>query len=237
MSILQTPTPHNSARCGDIAETVIMAGDPMRARFIAENYLDNPVLYNEVRGMYGYTGTYRGKRVSVQGHGMGIPSISIYTYELFNFYEVENIIRVGTCGTFNPDVELGSIIMAQGACSDSNYGYQYDLPAKFAPIADFGLLRKAVDECDRRSLKYEVGNILSSDVFYDESGSQKKLARFGVLGVEMEASALYLNAAASGKKALAILSVTDNIATGNHLSSELRQVGLRNMIEVALELA
>lgn len=209
----------------------------MRARFIAENYLDNPVLYNEVRGMYGYTGTYRGKRVSVQGHGMGIPSISIYTYELFNFYEVENIIRVGTCGTFNPDVELGSIIMAQGACSDSNYGYQYDLPAKFAPIADFGLLRKAVDECDRRSLKYEVGNILSSDVFYDESGSQKKLARFGVLGVEMEASALYLNAAASGKKALAILSVTDNIATGNHLSSELRQVGLRNMIEVALELA
>lgn len=237
MSILQTPTPHNSARCGDIAETVIMAGDPMRARFIAENYLDNPVLYNEVRGMYGYTGTYRGKRVSVQGHGMGIPSISIYTYELFNFYEVENIIRVGTCGTFNPDVELGSIIMAQGACSDSNYGYQYDLPAKFAPIADFGLLRKAVDECDRRSLKYEVGNILSSDVFYDESGSQKKLARFGVLGVEMEASALYLNAAASGKKALAILSVTDNIANGNHLSSELRQVGLRNMIEVALELA
>lgn len=209
----------------------------MRARFIAENYLDNPVLYNEVRGMYGYTGTYRGKRVSVQGHGMGIPSISIYTYELFNFYEVENIIRVGTCGTFNPDVELGSIIMAQGACSDSNYGYQYDLPAKFAPIADFGLLRKAVDECDRRSLKYEVGNILSSDVFYDESGSQKKLARFGVLGVEMEASALYLNAAASGKKALAILSVTDNIANGNHLSSELRQVGLRNMIEVALELA
>ena len=237
MSREQTPTPHNSARYGEIAETVIMAGDPMRARYIAENYLDNPVIYNEVRGMYGYTGTYRGRRVSVQGHGMGIPSIGIYTYELFNFYDVRQIIRVGTCGTFNPDVELGSIIMAQGACTDSKYGYQYDIPCSFAPIADFGLLRKAVEVAEGKGLKYEVGNILSSDVFYDEAGGQKKLARFGVLGVEMEASALYLNAAASGKKALAILSVTDNIATDAHLPAELRQVGLKSMIELALDLA
>jgi len=236
MSKEQTPTPHNSAKYGDIADTVIIAGDPMRAKFIAQNYLDNPVLYNEVRGMLGYTGTYKGKRVSVQGHGMGIPSISIYTYELFNFYDVKQIVRVGTCGTFSPDVRLGSLIMAQAACTDSNYGRQYEIPCNFAPISDFGLLRKAVETAEKMGLHYDVGNILSSDVFYDVSGSQKKLAAFGVLGVEMEASALYLNAAASGKKALAILSVTDNIATGDRLSTEDRQKGLSSMIEVALSL-
>lgn len=236
MSKEQTPTPHNSALFGQIADTVIMSGDPKRSKFIAEKYLENPVIYNDVRGMMGFTGTYKGKRVSVQGHGMGIPSIAIYTWELFNFYDVKNIIRVGTCGTFNPDAELGSILMAQGACTDSNYGSQFNLPGTFAPIADFGLLRRAVECAEAKGLRYEVGNVLSSDVFYDVSGRQSEWAKYGVIGVEMEASALYMNAAASGKNALAILSVTDNIATDCHLSADQRQLGLCNMIELALDM-
>lgn len=236
MSKEQTPTPHNSAIFGQIADTVIMSGDPKRSKFIAEKYLENPVIYNDVRGMMGFTGTYKGKRVSVQGHGMGIPSIAIYTWELFNFYDVKNIIRVGTCGTFNPNAELGSILMAQGACTDSNYGSQFNLPGTFAPIADFGLLRRAVECAEAKGLRYEVGNVLSSDVFYDVSGRQSEWAKYGVIGVEMEASALYMNAAASGKNALAILSVTDNIATDCHLSAEQRQLGLCNMIELALDM-
>ena len=237
MSKEQTPTPHNSAKYGEIAESVVMAGDPLRAKFMAENFLQDPVLYNEVRGMLGYTGLYKGKRVSVQGHGMGIPSIGIYTYELFNFYDVERIIRVGTCGALHPDVKIGNIVIAQGACTDSNYGFQYGIPCQYAPLADFGLLRSAADEAERLGLPYQVGNVLSTDVFYDESKSQLKLARFGIIGVEMESSALYLNAVASGKKALTILTVTDNIVTGESLSSDLRQDGLRNMIEVALSIA
>lgn len=236
MSANLTPTPHNEAQYGHIAETVIMSGDPKRSKFIADNYLTDPVQYNDVRGMMGFTGTYKGRRVSVQGHGMGIPSIAIYTHELFNFYGVKNIIRIGTCGTFNPDAELGSLLIAQGACTDSNYGWQFNLPGNFAPIADFGLLRRAVECAENKGLKYEVGNVLSSDVFYDVSGRQAEWAKFGVLGVEMEASALYMNAAASGKKALAILTVTDNIATDKHLSSGQRQAGMGNMIEVALEM-
>lgn len=236
MSVTQTPTPHNAALRGQIAETVIMSGDPKRSRFIAEKYLTDPVQYNDVRGMMGFTGTYNGKKVSVQGHGMGIPSIAIYTHELFNFYGVRNIIRVGTCGTFNPNAELGSLLIAQGACTDSNYGWQFNLPGTFAPIADFGLLRRAVECAEKKGLKYEVGNVLSSDVFYDPSGRQAEWAKYGVLGVEMEASALYMNAAASGKKALTILTVTDNIATDRHLSADQRQLDMGNMIEVALEM-
>lgn len=234
MSREQTPTPHIAARYEDVADRVIMCGDPLRARFIAEKYLDNPVQYNDIRGMLGYTGTYCGKRISVQGHGMGIPSIGIYSHELFNFYDVERIMRVGTCGAYLPEVKLGSVLMAQGACTDSNFADKYHFAGTFAPIADFGMLRSAVETAERLGIPYDVGNILSSDSFYDDP-QQIEWARAGVLGVEMEASALYLNAAMAGKKALTILSVTDNLATDEHMDVKRRQTGLDDMIRIALE--
>ena len=230
-----TPTPHNAAAYGEIAPTVIMAGDPLRVKFIAENYLENPKLYNEVRGMLGYTGYYKGKRVSVQGHGMGIPSIGIYSYELFNFYDVERIIRVGTCGALDKDTKLGSVILAQAACSDSNYGGTLGIDRHFSPCADFQLLRKAAETAERMGIDYRAGNVMSSDAFY-ASATETDWAKLGVLGVEMEAYGLYINAAMAGKKALTILSVSDNVVTGEELSPEQRQTGLRNMIELALEL-
>lgn len=183
--------------------------------------------------MLGFTGTYKGKPVSVQGHGMGIPSIAIYSYELFNFYDVEKIIRIGTCGAFEPEVRLGDILIAMGACTDSNFAEKYHFPGTFAPIADFGLLRAAVESAERLEIPYRVGNILSSDSFYDFP-AQSDWARVGVMGVEMEASGLYLNAAKSGKKALAVLCVTDQLATGEHMSVSQRQTGLDNMINLAL---
>ena len=231
-----TPTPHNAARYGEIAPTVIMAGDPKRVKYIAENFLTDPVLYNDVRGIYGYTGTYEGKKVSVQAHGMGIPSIGIYTWELFNFYDVERIIRIGTCGSYKPEVKLGSLVIAQGACTDSNYGTERGIPGKFSAIADFGLLRKAVDQAEKMGLDYEVGNVMTSDVFYNASPDQGLWPKLGVLAVEMEAYGLYFNAAVSGKKALAILSVSDNVVTGEQLSAEDRAQGLNNMIRLALEI-
>ena len=231
-----TPTPHNAARYGEIAPTVIMAGDPKRVKYIAENYLTDPVLYNDVRGIYGYTGTYEGKKVSVQAHGMGIPSIGIYTWELFNFYDVERIIRIGTCGSYKPEVKLGSLVIAQGACTDSNYGTERGIPGKFSAIADFGLLRRAVDQAEKMGLDYEVGNVMTSDVFYNASPDQGLWPKLGVLAVEMEAYGLYFNAAVSGKKALAILSVSDNVVTGEQLSAEDRAQGLNNMIRLALEI-
>ncbi len=230
-----TPTPHNAARYGDIAPTVIMAGDPLRIKFIAENYLENPVLYNEVRGMLGYTGTYKGRRISVQGHGMGIPSIAIYSYELFNFYGVENIIRVGTCGALRPETKLGSIILAQASCSDSSYGETLGIDRHFSPVADFGLLRKAAETAEKMGLEYEAGNVMASDAFYGSS-SKTDWAKLGVLGVEMEAYGLYINAAMAGKKALTILSVSDNVVTHEELTPQERQTGLRNMIELALNI-
>jgi purine-nucleoside phosphorylase, family 1 (deoD) len=232
----QTPTPHNGAEYGEIAKTVLMSGDPLRSKFIAENYLTDPKLYNQVRGMLGFTGTYNGKEVSVQGHGMGIPSIGIYSYELFKFYDVDTIVRIGTCGAFNPDVKLGSIIIANTAYTDSNYGYQYGYDSSFRPEADKELLDRAVAMAEKKGLDYLVGPVFSSDVFYNDSERQKKWIDDSVLGVEMEATALYMNAHALGKKALTILSVSDNIATGELLSAEQRQVGLKNMIELALDL-
>ena len=237
MSKKNTPTPHNAAKYGDIAKTVIMAGDPVRVKYIAENFLKDPVLYNDIRCAYGYTGTYKGKRVSVQAHGMGIPSIGIYTWELFNFYGVERIIRIGTCGSYKPEVKLGSLVIAQRACTDSNYGAERDIPGNYSAIADFGLLRKAVDQADKAKLDYEVGNVMTSDIFYNQGKKQDVWAKIGVLAVEMEAYALYLNAAVSGKKALAILSVSDNTITGEELPPEQRAMGLNNMIKIALEIA
>lgn len=233
MSREQTPTPHIAGAYDDVARTMLMCGDPLRAKYIAENYLDDVKQYTAVRGMLGFTGTYKGKPVSVQGHGMGIPSIAIYSYELFNFYDVEKIIRIGTCGAFEPEVKLGDILIAMGACTDSNFAEKYHFPGTFAPIADFGLLRAAVESAERLEIPYRVGNILSSDSFYDFP-AQSDWARVGVMGVEMEASGLYLNAAMSGKKALAVLCVTDQLATGEHMSVSQRQTGLDNMIKLAL---
>lgn len=231
------PTPHIEAKLGDIAKTVIMAGDPLRAKFMAEKYLENPVLYNNVRGMLGYTGTYSGKRVSIQGHGMGIPSIGIYTYELFNFYEVDTIIRVGSAGAIDDDLNIGDIVMGMGACTNSNYASQYNLSGTYAPIADFELLRRAAAEAQKRGYRYKVGNLYSSDTFYDDDQTAlKQWQKMGVLAVEMEAPALYMNAARAGKKALCICTISDcpfkNVAT----TSQERQTAFTNMMEVALAL-
>jgi len=229
------PTPHMSAEYGEIAKTVIMAGDPLRAKFMADNYLENAVQYNNVRGMLGFTGTYKGKNVSVQGHGMGIPSIGIYTYELFNFYDVDTIIRVGSAGAINEDLQIGDIVIALGACTNSNYAAQYQLPGTFAPIADFELAQNAVNEVKKLGFRYKVGNIYSSDTFYDDNkeslGAWQKM---GVLAVEMEAPALYMNAARAGKKALCICTISDLPFTGETTTAEQRQNGFTNMMEVAL---
>ena len=230
------PTPHIGAQKGEIAQTVIMAGDPLRAKFMAESYLDDPVLFNEVRGMLGYTGTWQGKRVSVMGHGMGIPSIGIYTYELFNFYDVQTIIRVGSAGAYDPDLKLGDLILAMGACTDSNYGAQFGLPGTFAPIADFGLLQGAAEACERLGIRYKVGNVLSSDVFYSDNPQSDKWMKMGVLAVEMEASALYMNAARAGRRALVINTISDHILTGEVTTSEQRRTTFTKMMEVALSL-
>ena len=225
------PTPHIGAREGEIAEKVIMAGDPLRAKFMAETFLENPVQYNSVRGMLGYTGTYKGKRVSVQGHGMGIPSIGIYPYELFNFYSVKRIIRTGSAGAYHPDLKLGDIVVGIGACTDSNYGAQYGLPGTFAPTADFAMARAAVEKAEAMGVRYKVGNILSSDVFYgDNAEGWKAWQKMGVLAVEMEASALYMNAARSGNEALCICTISDSLVTGEACSAEQRQTSCTNLM-------
>lgn len=231
------PTPHIGAREGEIAEKVIMAGDPLRAKFMAENFLENPVQYNSVRGMLGYTGEYKGKRVSVQGHGMGIPSIGIYTYELFNFYGVKSIIRTGSAGAYHPDLQLGDVVVGIGACTDSNYGAQYGLPGTFSPTADFALARAAVEKAEQMGVRYKVGNILSSDVFYGDSAEGwKAWQKMGVLAVEMEAAALYMNAARSGNKALCICTISDSLVTGEACSAEQRQTSFTNMMEIAFDI-
>ncbi|MBR3529805.1 MAG: purine-nucleoside phosphorylase [Bacteroidaceae bacterium] len=228
-----TPTPHIGAQYGEIADTVIMAGDPLRAKLMAERFLDNPVLYNNVRGMLGYTGTYKGKRVSVQGHGMGIPSIGIYSYELFNFYGVKTIIRVGSAGSMSPDLHIGDLVMAMGACTNSHYADQYNLPGTYAPIADFGLLRAAVEKAEELGYRYKVGNIYSSDIFYDERQGTPEWQKMGVLAVEMEASALYMNAARCGAKALCICTISDSLVSGEATTAEERQNSFTKMMDVA----
>ena len=229
----KTPTPHIGAKYGEIADTVIMAGDPLRAKLMAERFLENPVLYNNVRGMLGYTGTYKGKRVSVQGHGMGIPSIGIYSYELYNFYDVKTIIRVGSAGSMHPDLHIGDLVMAMGACTNSHYGDQYDLPGTYAPIADFSLLRAAVEKAEELGYRYKVGNIYSSDIFYDERQGTPAWQKMGVLAVEMEASALYMNAARCGAKALCICTISDSLVSGEATTAEERQNSFTKMMDVA----
>ena len=235
---MSVPTPHISAKLGDFADTVLMPGDPLRAEFIAKNYLENAVLVNNVRGVQGYTGYYKGKRVSVMASGMGQPSIGIYSYELYHFYNVKTIIRVGSCGSFSPELHARDIIIAMGACTNGNYASQYNLPGTFSPIADFGLVRKAAEECDKMGVNYRVGNILSSDMFYDDANSGMQWAKMGVLGVEMESAALYCNAARAGKKALCICTVSDSfIYPEENTTAEERQISFTKMMEIALGLA
>lgn len=229
-------TPHNAAKEGEIAATVIMSGDPLRAKFMAEKFLDNPVCFNTVRNMLGYTGTYHGEPVSVMGHGMGMPSIGIYTYELYNFYGVKQIIRVGTAGCVQPGINIGDIILAQGACTDSNYLHQYNLPGTYAPIADYDLLSRAVDKCREMGVNYRVGNVLSSDIFYDDNKEWHQWQKMGVLALEMESAALYANAAKAGKKALALFTVSDNLIEAQSATAEQRQHAFTDMMEVAFSL-
>lgn len=232
------PTAHNSAKTGDFAKTVLMPGDPLRAKYIAETYLENPRQVNAVRNMFGYTGTYKGKEISVMGGGMGMPSIGIYSYELFNFYDVDQVIRIGSAGAFQDNIKLMDVVIGMGACTDSNYAYQYGLPGTFAPIADYELLNRAVETAKRQGTNVVVGNVLSSDVFYNAMSNVNDLWRdMGVLAVEMEAAALYMNAAKAGKKALCMLTISDHLYTGESLSAEDRQLGFGKMMEIALELA
>lgn len=232
------PTAHNSAKAGDFAKTVLMPGDPLRAKYIVETYLENPRQVNAVRNMFGYTGTYKGKEISVMGGGMGMPSIGIYSYELFNFYDVDQVIRIGSAGAFQDNIKLMDVVIGMGACTDSNYAYQYGLPGTFAPIADYELLNRAVETAKRQGTNVVVGNVLSSDVFYNAMSNVNDLWRdMGVLAVEMEAAALYMNAAKAGKKALCMLTISDHLYTGESLSAEDRQLGFGKMMEIALELA
>lgn len=233
---MSTPTPHNGAKLGEIAKTVLMSGDPLRAKLLAQKYLDNPQIYNEVRGMLGYTGTYKGKPVSVQGHGMGMPSVGIYTYELFKFYEVDTIIRIGSAGAIDESLHIGDIVIGMGACTNSNYEKQYELPGKFSPIADFELVKRAKEKADELGYNAKVGNILTSDMFYDDADSLKAWQKMGVLAVEMEAAALYMNAARLGKKALTICTISDCPFTGELTTAEERQTKFTQMMEVALSL-
>lgn len=229
---------HINAKPGDIAKTILLPGDPLRARFIAREYLENVTCYNEVRGMYGFTGSYKGRQVSVQGTGMGMPSMGIYSYELIHEFGVEKLIRIGTCGVYQPHLKLFDIILAQATCTDSNYGAQYGLPGTFAPIADFGLLHNAYDIARSQGMTVHVGNVISSDVFYDSDPTvPERWAAMGVLAVEMEAAALYMNAAKLGAKALAMMTVSDSLVTKEATTAEQRELGLRQMIELALELA
>ena len=237
-------TPHIKAELGDFAKTVLMPGDPLRAKFIAENFLEEAKLVNNVRGIHGYTGYYKDKKISVMASGMGIPSIGIYSYELFNFFDVDNIIRVGSAGGMCEKVKVRDIIIAQGACTDSNYAHTFNLPGTFAPIADYKLLKTAADIAEEMKLSYVVGNVISSDTFYNDNEnipngmtSADLWRKMGVLGVEMEAAALYMNAARSGKNALAILTVSDHLVTGEALSSDDRQNSFTDMMKLSLETA
>ena len=231
-------TPHIKATSADFAKTVLMPGDPLRSKFIAETFLENPKLINNVRGIQGYTGTYKGVPVTVMASGMGMPSIGIYSYELYNFFGVENIIRVGSAGGLSDNVQLRDIIIGMGACTNSAFQNQYNFNGNFAPIADYELLSRAVEEAKAMGVRYQVGNLLSSDVFYHaDPNFNNSWYKMGVLGVEMEAAALYMNAAAAGKRALAICTVSDHILRGEALDADARQNTFTDMMKIALNIA
>ena len=233
------PTPHIAAKAGEIAKTVLMPGDTLRSKFIAENFLENPVLVNNTRGVQGHTGTWKGVPVTVMASGMGIPAIGIYSYELYNFYGVENIIRIGSAGALRDDLKLMDLVIAQGACTDSNFVHQFELNGTFAPIADYTLMSKAIEAAEEHGANIRVGNILSGDNFYSPEGcdGNDKWKRMGVMAVEMEAAGLYMNAAYAGKRALCICTISDHIYRREALSAEERQNSLTQMIEIALDTA
>jgi len=238
MGKLSYPTPHIDAVPADIAPTVLMPGDPLRAKFVAENFLTDAVLFNNVRGVQGYTGTYRGMRVSVMASGMGMPSIGIYSYELYEAFDVENIIRIGSAGAMQGNLRLGDLVIGLGACTDSNFAQHYGLGGTFAPICDFSMLQTAARLAEEKGLSYHVGNLLSTDVFYGESEEfTRRWADMGVLAVEMEAAALYMNAAKAGKRALAVCTVSDSLVTGEAMDALSRQVALTDMISLCLDVA
>jgi purine-nucleoside phosphorylase len=231
-------TAHIKAELGDFAKTVLMPGDPLRAKFIADTFLTDVKCVNEVRGMLGYTGKYEGKEVSVMGHGMGIPSIGIYSYELFNFFGVDNIIRVGSAGGMQENVNVRDIIFAMGAHTDSNYGFQFGLPGTFCPTATYDLIEKAVAVAKEKGVTYHVGNVLATDAFYKKNCDEAdRYKRLGTLAVEMETVALYMNAAEANKNALTILTVSDHLYKTEELSSDERQTSFTDMMEIALKTA
>ncbi|MBR3560629.1 MAG: purine-nucleoside phosphorylase [Oscillospiraceae bacterium] len=230
-------TPHNSAALGDFAKTVLMPGDPLRAKLIAETFLEDAKLVNNVRGIHGYTGTYKGTPVSVMASGMGCPSIGIYSYELFTQYGVDNIIRIGSAGAISPDLKLRDVVAAMGACTNSSFANQYRLPGTFAPICNYDLLSFATEAAKELGVRMPVGNLFSSDTFYDAAASSMEWAKMGCMAVEMEAAALYCNAAYTHKRALAICSISDSLVTGEELDAEERQNSFTNMMKIALEIA
>ena len=235
---MPVPTPHSAAKVGDIAKTVLMPGDPLRSKFIAETFLENPVLVNNVRGVQGYTGTWKGVPVTVMASGMGIPSIGIYSWELYNFYDVDNIIRVGSAGALADDLNLMDVVAGAGACTDSNFAHQFGLNGTFAPIADYTLLSQAVAAAAANGVTLHVGNVLSSDNFYnDGSDGSDQWKKMGVLAVEMEAAGLYMNAARAGKRALGLFTISDHIYRAEELTSEQRQNSFVQMITIALDTA
>ena len=231
------PTPHNTAKQGEFAKTVLMPGDPLRAKFIAETFLTAPQLVNNVRGVQGYTGTYQDVPVSVMASGMGIPSMAIYSQELFQEYDVDNIIRIGSAGAIHPELKLRDVVAAQGACTNSSFASQYGLPGCFAPIASYALLSKAVEAAEALGVSLPVGNVYSADNFYDASGKTKEWGKMGVLCVEMESAGLYTVAALCGKRALALLSISDHLVTGEALPADERQTSFTNMMRIALDTA
>ena len=236
--MVEQHTPHIKATSADFAKTVLMPGDPLRSKFVAETFLENPVLINNVRGIQGYTGTYKGVPVTVMASGMGMPSIGIYSYELFNFFGVENIIRIGSAGGLADDVQLRDVIIGMGACTNSAYQDQYNLNGNYSAIANYELLSLAVAEAKELGVRYQVGNLLSSDVFYHADPKfNEGWYKMGVLGIEMEAAALYMNAAAAGKRALAICTVSDHIMRGEALDADARQTTFTDMMTIALNVA
>jgi len=236
----KVPTPHIDAKRGEIAKTVILPGDPLRAKFIADHFLEGAKQFNHTRNMLGFTGTYQGKKVSVMGTGMGCPSIGIYSYELIHFYGAKNLIRVGSAGSMDPKLKVGDIVLAQGACTTSNFPALMQLPGVFAPICSYELLEKAAEEAKKRKIPYHVGNVLSSDMFYgpaEGKDAAKKWVSMGVLAVEMEAAALYTNAAFGKANALAILTISDSFSTGQAMTAKQRETSFTKMMELSLSLA
>lgn len=230
------PTIHNEAELGDIAEDILLPGDPLRAKYIAENYLEDVKCFNTVRNMLGFTGTYNGKKVSVMGTGMGMPTMFIYSYELINFYKCKRLMRIGTCGTYSDDLEVNDIVMGMGACHDSNLDEQYQLPGKYAPICSFDLLEKTVQTAREHDIRFHVGNIASGSAFYSQPRTDKNTWKeMGILAGEMEAAALYMAAAHAGVDALAIVTVKDNKRTGEVASREEREQGVDDMVKLALD--